>query len=463
VSIKVDACTSPIKQKENDSQLSHISNFGLGECLNGSQSFASQIPIDSREMTENCTVHKTDRQSWFDDIMKGMADRNLVSLSSSKKSARPSAVNVIVVVLPPKKHIGPKIRAKKPMNLSHDISFEKKHSRIRLRLQNVSNHPVSWKVVSIGKAYMTYDLKHPIEDQIFKFDVESSIVGPFDDVCIVASFKPLLAGIYSQTFHLRVNGYAIPLNLKGNNTKLLKRPSRPQSQISHSKGMQNLAELCDTSQNSIANESFVDVDRQELLQRIVVRHREKSEEDRSLGRSSQNSTSTVKGKHVVAPHGQVNERPQWLTVMDRPPTPGEPAPLLSSHNSKDSKRRSPDLPRKEEQIEDILNGSISIIHPDEPHSLDALNFKAVAIGDSSILYFKLCNASSHPVNIKFEIASPFALPTRRLKVDARSYMPLPVRFQPKSRGKFSETLTIYQKMSNGNIFKVELKLTGVSR
>jgi hypothetical protein len=427
----------------------------------------SQMNQNTLDTDSNLT-QRTERQSWFNDIMK-------VSLSSSAKTIAASLAENIIV-LPKKKQFNSKVRINQSPKLSHSVKFFSKTQRVKLKFQNVYSQPAAWKLATIGKPYLQRDFSnHPVNDVIFKFDTNSGRIEAFDTNVIIISFHPLLPGLYIQTFQVRVYGYVITLDIEGlyslNNPKKIAISGKESYKCSSSAGntypaphfdkkreyLSRKEALSKASQNDAKNILLDQVDREALLQRLVNRHLEKE---------SLENIPAVTAKKINHENVAAIEKPLWLTLFDRPPTPGIPdlgifKPLMKRNSSTEHNHYKHGS-EEQNPIKPILNKCSSNLI--EQEFQEVLNFGDIPINMSHIRYFKLCNPSYVSACIEFRVCAPFSVPARyvnlissKLEMAARSYILIPVRFYPKSHGKFKEVLLILQRTATLNLdLKVNL-------
>ena len=123
-----------------------------------------------------------------------------------------------------------------------DIIFpavEYRHeSRISISINNPTAKDAIWTVKSVGNPYVDIESqnKHPIDDIIFRFIQSKGKVLSGSDIILSISFFPLIAGIHTQTYHLRVQNHIIVLELKGeslNPHSEARNYSRPRCSLPH--------------------------------------------------------------------------------------------------------------------------------------------------------------------------------------------------------------------------------------
>lgn len=108
-------------------------------------------------------------------------------------------------------------------------------SRISISIDNPTCKDATWTVKPVGCASVTNEgqKKHAIDDIIFRFIQNKGKVISGSDIILSISFFPLIAGLHTQTFHLRVQNYLIILELSGESFRpesAKPRCSLPQSQ-----------------------------------------------------------------------------------------------------------------------------------------------------------------------------------------------------------------------------------------
>ena len=84
-------------------------------------------------------------------------------------------------------------------------------SRVNFSIQMISKP----KVESAQRFGFKAQMKHTIEGEIFKFESMQGSLEPSDQRFMTLTFKPLIAGIYTQSFLVRCHGKGITLNLSG--------------------------------------------------------------------------------------------------------------------------------------------------------------------------------------------------------------------------------------------------------
>jgi hypothetical protein len=112
-------------------------------------------------------------------------------------------------------------------------------SRISISIDNPTCKDATWTVKPVGCASVTNEgqKKHAVDDIIFRFIQNKGKVISGSDIILSISFFPLIAGLHTQTFHLRVQNYLIILELSGESLRpesekpqARQRCSLPQSQ-----------------------------------------------------------------------------------------------------------------------------------------------------------------------------------------------------------------------------------------
>lgn len=118
----------------------------------------------------------------------------------------------------------------KRMQVEFQAIKYRSESRISISINNPTCKDALWTVKPVGCAYVANEgqNKHPVDDIIFRFIQNKGKVISGSDIMLSISFFPLIAGVYTQTFHLRVQNYLIILELRGTSC-------RPQSERPHSR------------------------------------------------------------------------------------------------------------------------------------------------------------------------------------------------------------------------------------
>ena len=138
-------------------------------------------------------------------------------------------------------------------NLSHNASMEteskriqivfpavkyRSESRISISIDNPTCKDAIWTVKSVGCAAVANEgqKKHTVDDIIFRFIQNKGKVISGSGIALTISFFPLIAGIYTQTFHLRVQNCLILLEISGKSTRPQseRHQERPRCSLPHS-------------------------------------------------------------------------------------------------------------------------------------------------------------------------------------------------------------------------------------
>ncbi|TPX37159.1 hypothetical protein SmJEL517_g01054 [Synchytrium microbalum] len=131
--------------------------------------------------------------------------------------------------------------------------------RVTLSIQNPTIKPAYWEVSSIGKPHCESTIasgrttdrnnnrygtagtrKHAIDQDVFVFAYASGRVEAMQRAEVMLSFHPLMAGQYSQTFHLRCNGRLVVIELEGTATvPVFRQPQQQQQRYQQQQQHQN--------------------------------------------------------------------------------------------------------------------------------------------------------------------------------------------------------------------------------
>ncbi|KAI9103827.1 hypothetical protein DFS34DRAFT_300434 [Phlyctochytrium arcticum] len=150
------------------------------------------------------------------------------NLASSDTSSLAEANAPNVIILPFKKSYTQNYNVTASRNVTINfpsISRNITHTRQTLQLRNFNNYISTWTLSAIGPVYMRNQAVAPIPGQkqkalpvhrrVFDPRVTTGKVLAMGDVRLTVNFRSLVAGWYSQTWHLRAGGQVVVVKMEG--------------------------------------------------------------------------------------------------------------------------------------------------------------------------------------------------------------------------------------------------------
>ncbi|KAK5671484.1 hypothetical protein QVD99_002190 [Batrachochytrium dendrobatidis] len=423
----------------------------------------------------------------------------------------------VIQILSTRKALSESISSKAESNSIVRVIFEpnlsKSAARSAIVLSNNTDRSILWTIDSIGPVFMEpvhvirdengVSLqrmpKHSISDVIFRFVRISGQLGKNQSTQIAVTFKPLVNGVYTQSFQLKSNRRCfiikvdgcsvsdtsqIPLNwpfsenpespaqflpVKSNEHRLHSRKSSsdlPESKPYHFKPESTT--IISTAQNNQHAHSLI------------------KSHSTTFQRKSRNTPVSAQKVHQfeVENYTSVKQSPLKGFVHSRS-TDSQQAPQIDSTSiacyshsrSHEIENKSASIrsghaysttphiqtaqteklighrPKNEESLGLPWVDPISVTNNGCSLARDSLNFGTVNLGHVSTLQLRICNAADQAVQVQFITTGPFSLPTRYLSIQPRSFVPIPIAFYPTRAGTFQERLIIKKGL---HVIRVEL-------
>ncbi|KAI8926154.1 hypothetical protein BC831DRAFT_243214 [Entophlyctis helioformis] len=354
-------------------------------------------------------------------------------------------------------------------------------------------------------------VKHKIPDTVFRFSLLSGRLGPGEAVTITGTFQPLLGGVYDQTFLVHAGSLVVVVKAEGEAI------SQSQQALNSGSGSgSRQAVHTSVPADRAADSGLQRSQSHAVLQTsgaLPAGGETRGARPGRLHKSASVGAMTprpppsnaqlhpplaaatprctlspaveVENKHSGRRPGVSAGRTEPLSEL---PDPSNSRAGRNVHSNRDLKQQ-----QTQQTLEDRLNVAPAVAaspawqpprlaHHGTPQSgsgsgsgsgseqasssnpititsngrsitRDALDFGTISLGHVQTLHLKICNAAYRAVDVHFITTGPFSLPTRRISIQPRSYVPVPMAFHPVRPGDFQERLIVRKESS---VIRVEL-------
>ncbi|KAI8905529.1 hypothetical protein EDD86DRAFT_211677 [Gorgonomyces haynaldii] len=293
------------------------------------------------------------------------------------------------------------LKKKLPTTFNLDMGSKK---QLLIAFHNLDSVQQHFSIVSVGQCMMPDNI--PVQDTIFKFSLMKGKVEAQDILELSIQFVPLLSTTYSQRFHIKYSGQVTTLILNATS-----RSPKKERIVDHSliESAMKLS-LRDFQSNTPSSQQSV----KERLQQSV-----REDKMRASLREDKMGESGREDKM----RGSLREERLGQSTGDR---------LKQSMTNLEKVD-------KMQLLQRLLKSSTS-----GPKPVPPIDFQPLKLGEMASMDLKICNPDTKPMQITLRISGPFRLPTRKLNLAPRTFVPVPLVFCPTKPGTWREQLTMKQ-------------------
>ncbi|KAJ3038979.1 hypothetical protein HDV00_012737 [Rhizophlyctis rosea] len=408
----------------------------------------------------------------------------------------------LTLILPPKLHT----TTRKPGSTTTTHQKQQHHlsiifpqisyrtsSRRTLIIENPSPTPSIWKITPVGPAYVETVIashstgrRHPVEGSVFRFGTVLGRCEGGGSMTVAVSFCPVLAGVYRQVWHVRCNGCLVVVSVEGVAVSRAKKAQGGAGEgggereragwiLSLVKNFGREGDVAGTVMSSVATSTMTATVKRTTQQGprpMVRRHEPYPVMTATIPSRAQRRLSGVGV-------GRQNRAPAHDTRIPRPtvPPPTVPPPTVASSSVSarihqlappvreqrpyTSQKQQPYRPhRQPAPSQPSTTDTLTVTNPTgTPLPSNTLLFGTVTVGRASTQTLRVCNPHAKPIVVDLSVSAPFSVPARRVKVDARSYVVVPVAFAPLGCGGWEGEMVVRR---SGEVVRVRCGGVGVA-